>query len=74
MTVAVLTPMLGGALIPVIPFRNRRQMLIYIETLVLLNSLLVISLLLNRPDGHVILFRIRAVASGDSVLLRIYEA
>lgn len=57
MTIAVLLPILGGALIPVIPFRKRRQMLIYIETLVLADSILVLSLLLNRPDGHAILFR-----------------
>ncbi len=57
MAVAVLLPILGGALIPVIPFKNRKQMLIYVETLVLSVSVLVFALLFHRPEGHLILFR-----------------
>ncbi|MFR6589927.1 MAG: hypothetical protein ACLURV_07100 [Gallintestinimicrobium sp.] len=48
LTVTVL-PVLGGALIPLLPFRSRRQMLIYIETVVLINTALVLTALLNRP-------------------------
>ena len=49
LTVTVLLPVLGGALIPLLPFRSRRQMLIYIETVVLINTALVLTALLNRP-------------------------
>ena len=41
MMIVVLLPMLSGVLIPLLPFRNRRQMMIYIETAVLLNTILV---------------------------------
>lgn len=37
MAVVVLLPILGGALIPLLPFRKRVQMEFYIEGLVLLN-------------------------------------
>ena len=47
LTVTVLLPVLGGALIPLLPFRSRRQMLIYIETVVLINTALV----LTAPPG-----------------------
>ncbi|MCC8107258.1 MAG: proton-conducting membrane transporter [Clostridiales bacterium] len=57
LAVAVLLPICGGALIPVLPFRSRKQMMIYIEGVVLLNSVLAISLLLNRPAEHFVLFR-----------------
>jgi len=45
--VAILLPILGGALVPVLPFARRNQMLIYIEAFVLLTSAIVWALLLG---------------------------
>lgn len=59
--ITVLLPILGGVLIQFLPFKNRKQMAIYIETLVIINSVLVIMTLLNRPEEAVTLFRF----SGD---------
>lgn len=58
MAVVVLLPILGGALIPLLPIRKRVQMEFYIEGLVLLNSMLVIWMLFHRPDEVFILFRL----------------
>ena len=58
LTVTVLLPVLGGALIPLLPFRSRRQMLIYIETVVLINTALVLTALLNRPADGIVLFHL----------------
>lgn len=57
MVIVVLLPMLAGALIPLIPYKNRVQMEIYIEGIVLLTSVLTFSLLLNRPEEAFVLFR-----------------
>ncbi|MDD6812203.1 MAG: proton-conducting transporter membrane subunit [Lachnospiraceae bacterium] len=57
MVIAVLLPMLGGVLIPLLPFRKRNTMLVYIEFLVLVTSLLVFGLILNRPEEAFVLFR-----------------
>lgn len=57
MITVVLLPILGGILIMLLPFKTRRQMLIYIESLVLINSALVIAMLLNQPEGALVLFR-----------------
>lgn len=57
MVVAILLPVLGGAVIPLIPFKNRVQMEIYIEVVVLAASVLVWCLLLNRPQEAFVLFR-----------------
>ena len=48
---AVLIPCVGGALNPLIPWKKRTHMMIYLETLVIVNSILVWTLLLNRPQG-----------------------
>lgn len=55
--IVVLFPILAGALILVLPFKSRRQMLIYTETAVLLNSVLAIAMLFARPVGSFVLFR-----------------
>ena len=55
---AVFLPVFFGALIPLLPFRNRTQMMIYTEGAVLVNSLLVFAVLLNRPEQNLILFRL----------------
>lgn len=57
MVAVVLLPMIGGALIPLLPFKTRRQMIIYVEGLVLLNSVLVLYLLFAQPEGDFTLFR-----------------
>ena len=59
MAAVILLPILFGALIPLLPFKNRTQMMIYIETVVLGRySLLVLTLLLNRPADAFVLFRL----------------
>lgn len=50
MLAVILIPVIGGGLLPLIPFRNRRQMEVYLETVVILTSLLVYSLLMNPPQ------------------------
>ena len=57
MITVVLLPILGGILIPMLPFHNRKQMLIYIEALVLVNSALIIAMLLDEPEEAFVLFR-----------------
>ena len=54
---AVLLPILAGALIPLLPFRSRRAMLVYIEAAVLVTSVLVFSILVRRPEDAFVLFR-----------------
>ncbi len=49
--IIVLFPLVAGVLIPLLPFQNRRAMMIYIETAVVINSILVWLLLFNRPEG-----------------------
>lgn len=49
MLAAVLVPILGGITIPLIPFKKRNHMAAYTETIVVLTSLLVMGLLVNRP-------------------------
>lgn len=56
--VVVLLPMLAGALISFLPFKKRGQMMVYIEGVVLLNSVLVWTLLLKQPEESFILFRL----------------
>lgn len=55
--VVVLIPILGGILIPLIPFKNRNHMAIYTEALVLLNSILVWLLLFYTPEESFIMIR-----------------
>lgn len=57
MVMVVLLPILCGAVIPLLPYKNRRQMAFYVEGIVLLTSLLVWSMLLYQPEGTFVLFR-----------------
>lgn len=57
MMIAVLLPMIGGVFIPFLPFRKRSQMAVYIETIVLITSVLTFMLIFNRPEDAFILFR-----------------
>lgn len=53
----ILIPLLAGILVPLLPFRSRRVMLVYMETAVILNSFLVFLLLFNRPADMLTVFR-----------------
>ncbi len=57
MVIAVLLPMLGGALIPLIPFRKRSVMALYMEFVVLATSILTFLLIFHRPENAFVLFR-----------------
>lgn len=46
----VLIPCAGGILVPLVPWKKRSHMMVYLEGLVILNSILVWTLLLHRPD------------------------
>lgn len=48
----ILIPVLGGISIPVLPIKNRRIKHIYIEGLVLINSILVACLIIDPPAGR----------------------
>ncbi len=58
LVITILLPILAGALIPVLSFKNRTQMMIYIETVVLINTLLVMAVLIRRPEGGIVLFHL----------------
>ena len=57
MVIAVLLPMIGGALIPFLPFPKRNIMAVYIELIVLITSVLAFMLIFNRPEAAFVLFR-----------------
>lgn len=57
MITVVLLPILGGILIPMLPFRRRGGMLWYVEALVLANSILVITMLFFQLQEAFVLFR-----------------
>lgn len=57
MVIAVLLPMFGGILIPLLPFRKRNVMAFYIELLVLVTSALAFMLIMNPPSDAFVLFR-----------------
>lgn len=50
MLVAILLPIVGGVLVPLLPFKKRNQRLFFIETVVLCTSVLVWCLIINRPE------------------------
>lgn len=50
MLVVILIPILSGALVPLIKFKKRKHMEIFLEFFVLLNTCLVFCLLWNRPQ------------------------
>ena len=52
---AVVFPIVMAVFIPLIPFRKRAHMEVYIETVVILTSVLVLLLLFNRPGELVLL-------------------
>ena len=57
MVIAVVLPMLGGVLISAYPFRNRVSRMIFIETVVIITSLLTFFIIFNPPEEAFVLFR-----------------
>lgn len=55
--ISILLPVVGAAFIPVIPFRNRKWMFVYIESVCVATSLLVLGFLLNSPEEMFTMFR-----------------
>lgn len=51
----ILLPVAAGVLVPVLPFKKRRHMEVFLETLVVLNTLFVWSLLINSPEEQFVL-------------------
>lgn len=51
----ILLPILTGVLIPVLPFKKRRYMEVFLETMVIINSILVWCLILNNPEENLVL-------------------
>lgn len=49
MLIVVLIPFIGGILVPILPFKNRNHMAIFLETVVIITTLLVYGLLFCRP-------------------------
>lgn len=49
LVLVILIPILGGALIPLLPFKKRNHRLTYMELLVILNTILIWLLLFHRP-------------------------
>ena len=56
MLVAILIPIVGGGLIPLIKFTNRQVKCIYIEAVTLITSIIVFMLLIFRPAQPFVLF------------------
>ncbi|MDE5931742.1 MAG: proton-conducting membrane transporter, partial [Lachnospiraceae bacterium] len=57
MVIAILLPMLGGALIPLLPFGKRNVMAVYIEAIVIATSVITFLLIFNMPQDALVLFR-----------------
>lgn len=57
MLIVVIFPILLGTAVWLPPFRSRKPMLIFLEAGVILNSLLVLLMLLNWPEGALTVFR-----------------
>ena len=55
--IVILLPILGGILIPLLPFRLRTARNVYIEILVIVNALLVAVLLWSPPQGVLEIFK-----------------
>jgi len=49
--IVILLPMLTGVVFPILPIKKRSYRLLFLEILVVLNSVFVWMLLLNRPES-----------------------
>ncbi|MCD8082762.1 MAG: proton-conducting membrane transporter [Clostridiales bacterium] len=56
LAVVVLLPVVGGILVPLLPFRKRLHRLAYVEAVVLANSVLAFLLLTHRPESGIVIF------------------
>ena len=56
----ILIPVFAGVLVPVIPFKKRKYMEIFLETAVIFNTLLVWFLLYHRPVENFVLANLQA--------------
>ncbi len=57
MLAVVVLPIVTGFMIPVLPFKNRKQLMWYVEGVTVLTSILVFLLLFKRPEESFVLFR-----------------
>lgn len=57
MLAVVVLPIVTGLMIPVLPFKNRKQLMWYVEGVTVLTSILVFLLLFKRPEESLVLFR-----------------
>lgn len=57
MVIAILLPMLGGVLVPLLPFPNRKWMAVYMEVVVLTVTIIVFCLIANCPKEAFTLFK-----------------
>lgn len=55
--IVILFPLVGGALIPFLPFKNRRQFEIYTEIVVVITAATVLGMLIRRPTEAFTLIR-----------------
>lgn len=51
----ILLPIIAGVLVPALPFKKRRHMEVFLETLIIVNTLLVWSLLFHSPEENFVL-------------------
>ena len=56
MPIAIFIPILLGITIPFVPYKNRKQMMLYIESIILLTSVIAVMLIMNRPENSFVLF------------------
>lgn len=66
--VAILLPIIGGVLVPLLPFKNRKQMMVYVEAVVIVTSIIVWKVLLG---GTTELFEIVHFVRGLSISFKI---
>lgn len=57
MLIVILLPLFAGILIPMLSFRSRKAMWIYLETAVGINSILVLCMLFHAPENTLTVFR-----------------
>lgn len=61
LVIPILLPILGGALLPLFSFQNRKQRNIYVETIVIINSVLMWYLLITHPVSYTRLINLAGI-------------
>lgn len=64
----ILLPVLAGILVPLIPFKKRSHMEVFLEGMVIVNSLLVFYLLIHRPES---VFTLASFTGNLSIAFRV---